>query len=209
MSKNEITILGLLAECPMHGYQIHQQIKERQMDYWAKIKLPSIYNALTRLEEQGFITSGKEKVGKTPERTVYLLTPTGREKLSELVQDFLRTDEQPEWLLGIGVAFICGAPREKVLEALQLRQQSLEKHLELLPKNLANLKDKIPFNWYTLIEHAHKHIQLELDWLHELIDKVLKVERWTTEWRCDECSEKPELISNLVETPVEREFQQS
>jgi DNA-binding PadR family transcriptional regulator len=189
MSKNEIAILGLLAECPMHGYQIHQQIKEREMDYWAKIKLPSIYNTLTRLEEQSLITSGKEKVGNTPERTVYALTLAGREQLSEAVQFFLREDDHPEWLFGLGVAFICGAPREKVFEALQLRKQNLEKHFESLTKEVVNYKDKIPFNWYMLVESAQKHMQLELDWLSELIEKVQKVERWTPEWRCDDCAE--------------------
>jgi DNA-binding PadR family transcriptional regulator len=190
MSKNEIAILGLLAECPMHGYQIHQQIKEREMDYWAKIKLPSIYSTLTRLEEQGLITSGKEKVGNTPERTVYALTPEGREKLSELVQFFLREEERPEWQFGLGVAFICGAPREKVLEVLQLRQQSIEKRLALLTQEAIEHKEKIPFNWHMLIENAQKHMQLELDWLHELIDAAQKTERWTPEWQCEECAEK-------------------
>ena len=186
MSKNEITILGLLAECPMHGYQIHQQIKEREMDYWAKIKLPSIYNTLTRLEEQGSITSGKEKVGNTPERTVYSLTPTGHEQLSEMVQAFLREDDHPEWLFGLGVAFICGADREKVLTALQLRKQNLEKHRQGLAEEAANHKDKIPFNWYMLIEHALKHIQLDLDWLDQLTATVQKAERWAPEWHCEE-----------------------
>jgi DNA-binding PadR family transcriptional regulator len=190
MSKSEIAILGLLAECPMHGYQIHQQIKEREMDYWAKIRLPSIYSTLTRLEEQALITSGKEKVGNTPERTVYSLTSAGREQLSEQVQAFLREDDHPEWLFGLGVAFICGAPREKVLEALQLRKQNLEKHQEALTQEAANYKEKIPFNWYMLIEHALKNMHLELEWLDQLIATVQTVERWTPEWQCDECSEK-------------------
>ena len=188
MSKNEITILGLLAECPMHGYQIHQQIKEREMDYWAKIRLPSIYSTLIRLEEQGYISSGKEKVGKMPERTVYSLTPAGTEKLGELVQVFLAAEERPEWLFGLGVAFICGAPREKALEALQFRRQGLEKKLESLQAECDTFSNKIPFNWQTLIEHAHKHVQLELNWLDQLIEIVQKVERWTPEWRCEECA---------------------
>ena len=77
MSKNEIAILGLLAEGPKHGYQIHQDIKRREMDWWAKIKLASIYTTLTRLEEQALIKSEKEKVGNTPERTVYSRRPPG------------------------------------------------------------------------------------------------------------------------------------
>ncbi|MDZ7343317.1 MAG: PadR family transcriptional regulator [candidate division KSB1 bacterium] len=198
MSKNEITILGLLAECPMHGYQIHQHIKQREMDYWAKIKLPSIYSTLSRLEQQGFISSEKEKVGNMPERTVYSLTPAGRELLAELVNKFLRTEDRPEWLFGLGIAFICGAAREKVLEALQFRRQAVTKRLSSLAENLQTYKNKIPFNWYMLIEHAHTHIQLELDWLHQLIDRVKKVERWAPEWGCDECAEQTESKASVA-----------
>jgi DNA-binding PadR family transcriptional regulator len=191
MSKNEIAILGLLAECPMHGYQIHQQIKDREMDYWAKIKLPSIYSTLTRLEEQRLISSGKEKVGNMPERTVYSLTPAGREQLGEMVQAFLRDDDPAgAGLFGLGVAFICAASREKVLAALQLRKQNLEKHQEALTQEARDYEGKIPFNWYMLVQHALKHIQLDLDWLEQLVKKVQQVERWTPEWRCDECAEK-------------------
>jgi len=202
MSKSEIAILGLLAESPMHGYQIHQQIKEREMDYWAKIKLPSIYSTLTRLVEQGLITPGKEKVGNTPERTVYALTPNGREQLGEQVQAFLREDDHPEWLFGLGVAFICGAPREKVLEALQLRRQNLEKHLQTLAQEAVAYKDKIPFNWYMLIEHAQKHMQFDLDWLAQLIDTVKKVERWTPEWQCPECAADVAQTAGLAAVPA-------
>jgi DNA-binding PadR family transcriptional regulator len=203
MSKNDITVLGLLAECPMHGYQIHQQIKIREMEYWAKIRLPSIYSTLTRLEQQGLITSGKEKVGNTPERTVYSLTSFGREKLSELVQYFLRTEEHPEWLFGLGIAFICGAACEKVLAALQIRKKGLEKRLEHLQEELVTLKEKIPFNWYILIESGYKHHHLELDLLNQLIDTVQKAERWAPEWRCEECAENLAIDAKMAEASAD------
>jgi len=184
MSKNEITILGLLAECPMHGYQIHQEIKNREMDDWAKLKLASIYTTLTRLEERGLIKSEKEKVGSAPERTVYSLAPEGREMLSQLVLEFLRTDARPEWLFGLGVAFISGAPRSQVLQVLQERQAALENRLDGMRKHLTTLKRQIPFNWYMLIENGYKHMQLEFDWLDELIDKVQQAKQWPQ--LCDE-----------------------
>ena len=182
MSKNEIAILGLLAEAPKHGYQIHQDIKRREMDWWAKIKLASIYTTLIRLEEQGFIKSEKEKVGNTPERTVYSLTPQGRDRLSEMVQHFLREDDRPEWLFGLGVAFITGAPREQVLDVLRERREHLKQCDVDLQDHLNKLKREIPFNWYMLIENAHKHMQLEMDWLEQLIAQVQTEAYWSPEW---------------------------
>ncbi|MDZ7266249.1 MAG: PadR family transcriptional regulator [candidate division KSB1 bacterium] len=182
MSKNEIAILGLLSESPMHGYQIHQEITRREMDYWAKIKLASIYSTLARLEEAGLIKSEKEKVGNTPERTVYSITEEGRQQLSEMVEYFLREDERPEWPFGLGVAFIQGASRERVLAALQHRREKLLQCDRDLQAHLVELKDRIPFNWFMLIENAHKHMKLELEWLEQLALQVQAEERWTLDW---------------------------
>jgi hypothetical protein len=69
---------------------------------------------------------------------------------------------------------------------MQLRKQNLEKHQLDLAEEAGNYKDKIPFNWYMLIEHSLKHIQLDLDWLNQLTATVQKAERWTPEWHCEE-----------------------
>ncbi len=182
MSKNEIAILGLLAESPMHGYQIHQEITRREMEYWAKIKLASIYTTLTRLEEGGLIRSEKEKVGNTPERTVYSITEQGRSQLSEMVEHFLREEDRPEWPFGLGVAFIQGAPRERVLAALQHRREKLMQCDRDLHDHLIKLKEQIPFNWFLLIENAHKHMKLELEWLDQLTAQVQAEQHWALDW---------------------------
>ena len=189
MSKNELAVLGLLSEKPMYGYEIHQEIKRREMDYWAKIKLPSIYNTLTRLEEQRYIQAGKEKVGKMPERTVYAITPAGQEKLKEMVVHFLRDEDRPEWSFGLGVAFIFGAPREIVLEALQQRRQSVTKCLADLGQEKEAYRERIPFNWYMLIEHGQKHMELEMEWLNTLIEKIKTTENWSSEFIKTQCQE--------------------
>jgi DNA-binding PadR family transcriptional regulator len=190
MSKNEIAVLGLLSERPMYGYEIHQEIKRREMDYWAKIKLPSIYNTLIRLEEQGFIQAGKEKVGKMPERNVYSITPPGREKLQELVASFLRDEDRPEWNFGLGVAFLFGAPREIVLEALQQRRTELTTCIAGLAEHDKNaVQEKIPFNWHMIIENGQKHMQLELEWLNGLIEKVKTADTWNCELATEKCKE--------------------
>ncbi len=178
MSKNEVAILGLLAEGPKHGYQIHQDIKKREMDFWAKIKLASIYTTLTRLEEQTLIKSEKEKVGNMPERTVYSLTPKGQTRLGDMVEKLLVEDDRPEWLFGLGVAFIYGASQERVLTALQLRQERLKQCHNDLHEHVTTMKGQIPFNWHMLIENAHKHMQLEMQWLEELIAMVQSETQW-------------------------------
>jgi DNA-binding PadR family transcriptional regulator len=187
MSKNELAILGLLAEGPKHGYQIHQQIKFRHMEMWAKINMASIYNTLTRLDEQGLITPEKERVGNMPERTVYSITASGLGELGNLVLAFLRADERPWWPFLLGVAFIYGAARQQVLEVLQIRRKELGEHLESFKKDVACVKGSVPFNWSLLVESGEEHMRFELDWLDRLITHAQSATDWITPGNFPNC----------------------
>ena len=67
-------ILAVLAEEPMHGYQIMQRLQERSGGFWNP-SAGSIYPTLQLLEDQGLVTS-EEVEG----RRVYTLTEKGREQ---------------------------------------------------------------------------------------------------------------------------------
>jgi DNA-binding PadR family transcriptional regulator len=66
-------ILALLAERPMHGYEMIQELEERSDGMW-RPSAGSIYPTLQLLEDEGLIT-GEEHEGKRR----YSLTDAGRE----------------------------------------------------------------------------------------------------------------------------------
>ncbi len=66
-------VLALLAEKPMHGYQIISEISERSGGAW-KPSPGSVYPTLQLLADEGLITAAEEGGRKT-----YSLTPEGRE----------------------------------------------------------------------------------------------------------------------------------
>jgi DNA-binding PadR family transcriptional regulator len=65
-------VLALLAEEPMHGYQIIQELAERSSGAWTPSP-GSVYPALQLLQDQGLVTAS-ESDGKR----VFSLTDTGR-----------------------------------------------------------------------------------------------------------------------------------
>ncbi len=69
-------VLALLAEKPMHGYQIIHEIAERSGGTW-KPSAGSVYPTLQLLADEGLVTA--EEVN---DRKVYSLTDTGREAVS-------------------------------------------------------------------------------------------------------------------------------
>jgi DNA-binding PadR family transcriptional regulator len=70
--------LALLAEEPMNGYQIIQQIAERSGGLW-RVSPGSVYPALSQLEDEGLIALQAGEAG----RRGYLLTDEGRAYVAE------------------------------------------------------------------------------------------------------------------------------
>lgn len=74
-------ILAVLAEQPMNGYQIIQEIAERSGGMW-KPSPGSIYPTLQQLEDEGLVTADAE-VG----RRTFTLTDAGREYVAEHAEE--------------------------------------------------------------------------------------------------------------------------
>lgn len=77
-------ILALLAERPMHGYQVIREIEERSAGSW-KPSAGSVYPTLQLLADEGFI-SAEESNG----RKIYSLTEAGQEEVAG-------TDKSAPW----------------------------------------------------------------------------------------------------------------
>jgi DNA-binding PadR family transcriptional regulator len=69
--------LALLAERPMHGYEILQELAERTQGVW-RPSPGSVYPALQLLEDQGLVTSSSAEG-----RRQYTLTDEGRAELAK------------------------------------------------------------------------------------------------------------------------------
>src|SRR5687768_1530087 len=79
--KVELVVLGLLAEEPMHGYDLLDRFRERSMGFWVEIGKASVYQALARLERKGRV-AGRDRDGIAgPDRRVFRITRTGRARL--------------------------------------------------------------------------------------------------------------------------------
>jgi DNA-binding PadR family transcriptional regulator len=75
-------VLALLAEQPMHGYQIIQEIGQRSGGSW-KPSPGSVYPTLQQLEDEGLVRA-EEQEG----RRVYRLTEEGQRVATERAEEF-------------------------------------------------------------------------------------------------------------------------
>jgi len=84
------TILKVLSEKPMHGYQIAEEVSKMLE---REVPRPVIYFTLKKLEKDGFLTFKWEMGEKGPARKIYYITEEGKELLKykmELLREFYR-----------------------------------------------------------------------------------------------------------------------
>jgi DNA-binding PadR family transcriptional regulator len=80
-SKVEVVVLGLLAEGSLHGYDLLERFRERSMGFWVEVGKASVYQALRRLERDAAVVGRSQAGPAGPDRRVYRITKSGRERL--------------------------------------------------------------------------------------------------------------------------------
>jgi transcriptional regulator len=77
----ELLILSVLADNPMHGYAVIEELRRRS-DEVIDVPEGTLYPALHRLEKAGLITASWSEV-KGRRRKSYRLTPNGTSQLAD------------------------------------------------------------------------------------------------------------------------------
>lgn len=85
-------VLGLLAEEPLHGYQVKQRFEEMLGGTW-EVNIGSVYQALQRLERDGLVEATGDRGDRG--RQAYRATDAGVSGLQEWLED---PDAQPQLL---------------------------------------------------------------------------------------------------------------
>ena len=80
LTVSETALLGLLAERPMHGYELDELITRRGLREWTEIGFSSIYFLLAKLERKGCIRP-KGAPAAPKARKEYEITAEGRRNL--------------------------------------------------------------------------------------------------------------------------------
>jgi DNA-binding PadR family transcriptional regulator len=80
MALPEWTVLVLLSQRPAHGFAVSQLTAPGgELGRIWRIPRPVVYRAMNRLVEAGLITPASVEPGLGPQRTIYSVTPKGRQ----------------------------------------------------------------------------------------------------------------------------------
>ena len=171
----ELAILGMLADAPMHGYELRQQLSTT-LGSLRVLSYGSLYPMLRRLEAAGHVTT--EPVQIDPDelpltskrsRVTYRITTEGKERLADLL-----SDDGPQAFTDDGfevhLAFFSKTSSEARMRILEGRRRRLEERREGLRAALGKAADRLDAYTDQLRQLGLESADREVRWLNELID---------------------------------------
>lgn len=166
-----LSALALLAERPMHPYEMYQLLIQRREDRVVKVRPGSLYHTVHWLEDHEMVRpTSTEREGNRPERTIYEITDHGESMLAERIAEMLATpvNEFPEFPLAIGEAH--NLPRAIVIELLTRRLALLKADLDEVEDGIRDLEEREIEPMYWLNVSYSRAIQAaEVSWLQRLL----------------------------------------
>jgi DNA-binding PadR family transcriptional regulator len=169
-----LVILGLLRQRPLYGYEIKHIIEDHMGD-WTSIAFGSIYFALNKLAEEGYIEKiATEQEGGRPSRSVYQITAEGREEFLRLLRDVWSHLERHYYEIDIGLAYMEALPIEEIKDYLRDRVTRLKTTLKYIgehrDKQMA--RHEVPRLAAAVFDHSLAHYRAELEWTRDLLARV-------------------------------------
>ena len=169
-----LVILGFLRERPLYGYEIKHIIEDHMGD-WTNIAFGSIYFALAKLAEEGFIEKvATEQEGSRPSRSIYQITEAGQAEFMRLLREVWGEVERHYFSIDIGLFFMAALPAEEMIHYLRQRVAQLEAILQHLNDHQAEQlsREGVPALAAAIFDHSRVHFQAELTWTQGLLEQV-------------------------------------
>jgi PadR family transcriptional regulator, regulatory protein PadR len=95
----DMLILKVVAFGPIHGYAISQRIQQISRDFF-QVPEGSLYPALHRLEDRGWLQAKWEETDSGRDAKFYTLTRAGRKRLGAEMVNWERLSEAVALILG-------------------------------------------------------------------------------------------------------------
>ena len=167
----EIFVLGFLKIRPMHGYDIQQYLQFTYADYWADILPGSIYNALKKMTQKGWVEVARTEATGHRTRAIYQITEAGEEALQTLLLEAWR--KRPRVMPGTlytALMFVSEVDKQDVVKAVDEQIEALEAELAETNRgeDIKMQSPDAPPYIQIVMANSRAHLQADLNMLREL-----------------------------------------
>jgi len=185
-----LAVLALLFERPMHPYEMAATLKHRRKHESIKLRYGSLYTVIDLLTSRGLIRAKEtSRGGKRPERTVYALTPPGRELLREWLRDLIARPAKEFPQFEAALCLMPVLPPDEAVALLGERALKLRDKITQMESELAALSER------TLAEMVEPGQELPAPLLGQKFPPLFVVE---TEYRLALLKAERDFVDDLV-----------
>lgn len=165
-------LLGLLAEKPMHGYELKSAFDEVIGELWS-LNIGQVYNTLNLLERDGHIVLQEYVEQESrPDRKVYSITEKGREELGRWLREPL---EKPRRLKDDFYLKLIFGSRIGERDVRTLIWNQRKAYLQVLYQ-LNEIKNELDpatdILTLLLVEGGIEHVEADLRWLDKCEERL-------------------------------------
>ena len=165
----DLVILSLLAERPMHGYEVNATLEDQKIRDWAAVSRPQIYYSLDKLTELGLIrVTATDSPSAGPERRVLETTESGRKWLADALEDAHWTSTHVHQPFLTWLALSWQARPRAFQKQLKQRQNFLAQKLAREQSTLKDVMKEVGHPYHEavwMLKLAIAQTELELKWL--------------------------------------------
>lgn len=172
----KLLVLAMLGLQPMSGYEIKTMLELNDAQRWAGVLPGSIYNALNKLEKDGYIEVMSLETNGHRQKAIYKITEKGEAYQKELIFECLENDKvnYPTNLYS-GISFAQQLPKEEAIDALKKNRDKLMHESQAVKKGLTAkkkaLQGEIPEITQIVFEHMFEVIESQI----RLISKAIEI----------------------------------
>jgi len=158
-------ILGLLAQKPRHGYELHAAFSAVVGGGNWDVKPAQIYTTLERLEESGLVqTKSDLGEGREPARRIYAITRDGRDALKGWFDDGVPTEHQrDEFFVKLMIGLVSG--EADPARIIQTQRSKLYQELHDATSLRDSYDPRLEIAQILLLDKAIMHLEADLRWL--------------------------------------------
>jgi len=175
---SDLVILSLLAERPMHGYEVNATLEDRKIRDWAPVSRPQIYYSLDKLIKLKLIrVTDADSPSAGPERRIMETTPLGREQLAEALEAAHWVRERGHQPFLIWLALSWQARQRTFRKQLTSRKNLLEQQLSDEQATLADVMSEVGHPYHEavwMLQLLIEQKQTELRWVERILQDADK-----------------------------------
>jgi DNA-binding PadR family transcriptional regulator len=169
-----LAVLAVLAERPMHRYEMASVIRSRGKDRQLAVKWGSLYTVVDSLTRHGFVAVvGNDREGARPERTIYRITESGVAELQDWARELVSEPAGDADPFVAGLSVLAALPPEEAVVLLEKRIEALSALVEVRRDELVQESEKIARIFVIEDEYALSQLEAQLAWVRRFQDELL------------------------------------